>query len=107
MLRVLALVLLLAGCESLTESEPWSISGLGNDVIDRPGSVERVRVTGSYPGEYQNFIIHCGTDLVVNEILGSRSESTQYAGTHLLERGCNPIEVTNSTGVAWSLTEVR
>jgi hypothetical protein len=110
----LGLVLALATCDSITGSDdPWTVSGIGNNVLDRPSSVERIRVTGSYAGEYQNFIVECGRrgeenwDLVVNEILGTRSESTQYDGTHLLARGCNPIIVNNSNGVAWSLTEVR
>lgn len=108
---VAVLLLTLAACESSTEpeelGEPWVVSGLGNDVLDRPASVGRVRITGAYSGEGSNFIVWCGTDLLVNEIIGTRYESTTYAGTHQVEPGCNPIKIENSTGVAWSLTEVR
>lgn len=110
----LTLCLLLAACDSITGGgELWTASGTGNSVLDRPSDVERVRVTGSYSGRYQNFVVECGRpaddnwDLVVNEILGVEAESTQYDGTHLLERGCSPFVINNSTGVAWTLTEVR
>lgn len=84
----------------------WSVAGTGNDVLAKPLSVAVVRITGSFAGTGSNFIIWCGSSLLVNEIIGTRYPSTSYSGTHATPN-CTQIEVRNSTGVAWTMTEVR
>jgi hypothetical protein len=81
-------------------------SGTGNDVIDKPSFVQRLRITGSFSGPSQNFIVWCGTNLLVNEIIGTNRTPTSYSGTHVASN-CTPLEIRNSAGVSWTLTEVR
>ena len=45
--------------------------GIGNTVFDKPFAVERVRVKAFYPGHAENFIVYCGGDLLINELLGT------------------------------------
>ena len=110
---LLALALVACGDSVTGNDDPWEVMGTGNDVIDRPSHVERVRITGSYSGTYQNFVVECGQfeddhwDLLVNVILGTDAESTQYEGTHLLEPGCDPFVIHYSEGVAWTITKVQ
>jgi hypothetical protein len=82
------------------------MSGAGNTVLDMPTRVARVRITGSFTGRSTNFIIKIGGRLIVNELLGTSWPSTTYDGTHLTGGG-GVTEITNSSGVAWSFTEVR
>lgn len=107
-LAVLSLGVAACGDSSPTlPDEIWTTSGAGNDVFDRPSHVERVEITGTFTGSSSNFIVHCGTQLVVNELLGTSFGPTEYSGTHLLDAGCNPIEITNSSEVSWTFEEVR
>ena len=85
--------------------EPWSRSGTGDDVFDYPSRITRVRITGSYDGRGQNFIVRCGNDLLVNVIIGTGRDSTRYTGTHSLSRCHGPFEITGSNGVRWTITE--
>jgi hypothetical protein len=87
-------------------AQPWTRNGIGDEVFDRPASVDQVLVMGSYSGSSSNFVVRCGDDVVVNELLGTAWQSMQYSGTHLLEAGCNPIQIEGSTGVEWSVAEV-
>lgn len=83
------------------------MTGTGNTVFDRPADVERVDIRGTFNGQGSNFIIWCGSQLVLNELLGTLWGPTTYSGRHQLERRCNPIRIENSTAVAWTFTEVR
>lgn len=91
---------------TLERAAPFSRSGQGNDVFDKPAYVTRVRITGRFDGGGQNFIMWCGNSLLVNEILGTRWPATSYEGVHATSN-CTQIRVENSTGVQWSMTEVR
>jgi outer membrane lipoprotein SlyB len=84
---------------------PFSRSGVGNTVFDMPTSVSRVRITGFYESCSSNFIIRIGGRLVVNELLGRCWDSTRYDGTHLTSGGV--VEITNSSGVQWTFTQVQ
>lgn len=87
--------------------EPFTRSGVGNTVFDMPTDISRVRITGSYGGSCENFIMRVGGRLAVNEILGTCSIASgrNYEGTHLVSGGV--VEVTSSNGVSWSITELR
>ena len=91
---------------SLQRGPLWEMRGSGNTVFDKPAYVTRVRITGRFEGTGQNFVIWCGRDLLVNEILGTRWPSTSYDGTHATPN-CTEVRVENSTGVQWSMAEVR
>jgi len=80
-------------------------SGSGDTVFDMPTTVARVRITGTYTGTSSNFIVRIAGALVVNELLGTSWGLTSFEGTYLTSGGV--VAITNSTGVAWTFTEVR
>jgi hypothetical protein len=96
-----------SGGVTIRVSAPWTKTGSGNSVFDMPTYVSRVRITGTYTGYGSNFIVRIAGRTVVNEILGQTSIGIgpQYDGTHLTNGGT--VEITNSSGVAWSFTQVR
>lgn len=106
---VLALALLVGSCGGSSPSAPsrplFQKSGIGDDVFDMPTDVTRVKITGQYSGSGSNFVVWVGGQLKVNEILGTDWPSTTYSGTLAVTGGETRIE--NSSGVAWSFTEVR
>ena len=73
-------------------------------VFDMPTYVSRVRVVGTYTGYSSNFIVHVGGRLLVNELLGTGWGTTRYDGTLLTTGGV--VEITHSSGVSWSFTQV-
>jgi hypothetical protein len=83
----------------------WSRSGVGDMVFDMPTTVSRVRIVGTYTGYSSNFIVWVGHDLLVNELLGTGWGPTRYDGTLLTTGGVT--QITHSSGVSWSFTEVR
>lgn len=87
----------------------FSRSGTGANVFDMPTYIRRVRVTGTYTGRCENFVIWIGGRLVVNEILGTCSvaDSRNYNGTHELQGTTGVVRVEQSTAIAWTITEVR
>jgi hypothetical protein len=112
--RALLAVVLLAFVACGGSSSPsapsrpaFTRSGTGNAAFDMPTDVARIRVTGTYTGHSSNFIIWVNNQLIVNELLGTGWPSTSYSGTHQLPAGGGVTRVENSTGVAWTITEVR
>ncbi len=85
----------------------FTASGSGDNVFDMPTSVARVKVTADYSGFVSNFIVKIAGRLVVNEIVGTSgiAVGTHFEGTYATTGG--QVEITNSTGVAWTFTEVR
>jgi len=87
----------------------WSATGTGDSVLDMPGDVRRVRIIGTYNGHSSNFIVKIAGRLIVNEIIGTDTPFTigpRYQGDHLLTSG-GVVQITNSSGVAWSFEELR
>jgi hypothetical protein len=85
----------------------WERSGTGADVFDMPTYIRRVRITGTYSGSCENFIIRVGGSTVVNVILGTCSvaDARNYEGVHAVTGG--QVEVRSSIGINWRFTEVR
>lgn len=83
----------------------WERSGSGNTVFDMPTAISRVRIVGTYRSNSSNFIVRVGGRLVVNELLGRSWGQERYEGVHQVSGGV--VEITNSSGVEWSFTEVR
>jgi hypothetical protein len=83
----------------------WSRNGSGDTVFDMPTYISRVRIIGTYTGYTSNFIVWVGSDLLVNELLGTGWGVTRYEGVLLTHGGV--VQVKNSSGVSWSFTEVR
>jgi hypothetical protein len=103
----------------------FSASGSGNTVLDIPDAVLRMRITGSYTANSSNFVIWigprnvacgvviaAGCHLLVNELLGTAWGQTFYDATVLTGSGgssstTDSLTVQLSSGVSWTLTEVR
>lgn len=81
-------------------------SGVGDTVFDTPVDVARVRIIGTYTGNSSNFVVRIGGRLIVNELLGRSWSMTTYDGT-LLTGGGGTVAITLSSGVSWSIQEIR
>lgn len=93
---------------TLLPSALFSRSGVGDNVFDVPTYITRVRVTASYSGSSQNFILYIAGRLLVNVILGtctSVCDGRTFDGTYVAAGGLG--QIVSSTGVAWTVTEVR
>ena len=84
----------------------FTISGSGDNVFDMPTTVTRVKITGDYASRSTNFIVKIGGRLVVNELLGTAwPNGPHFEGTYVTTGGVT--EITDSSGVLWTFTEVR
>jgi hypothetical protein len=90
---------------SLLPAVAWSNTGRGNTVFDMPTYIRRVRITADYGDRGSNFIVKIGGRLVVNELVGTRWNQPHYEGIHAVTGGA--VEITDSSGIAWSFLEVR
>lgn len=93
---------------TLTPTPIFTFSGVGDSVFTLPATVSRVRITARYTGSSSNFIVRIGGALVVNVIIGTSAifgGNTTFDGTYLTAGGT--VAITNSSGVAWTFTEVR
>lgn len=79
-------------------------SGRGDDVFKLPPDPGPIHIHASYAGDGSNFIVHLDGRAWINEILGTRWDSTVYDGT-LLPHGGTTVEITDSSGVSWSFAE--
>lgn len=97
----------MTGRGSLSGVPIFSRSGSGDTVFDMPTYIRRVRIQGNFGGRCQNFAVKIGGDLLVNEILGTCSIAIgrSYDGTHTTTGGV--VEITISSGVNWTISEVR
>jgi hypothetical protein len=94
---------------ALLPSALFTQSGVGDNVFTVPGYVTKVRIDGSYQGSCQNFIVKAGTSLLVNIIIGTCSVAdthSPFSGTYVITPG-SQVQITSSTGIAWTFTEVR
>ena len=86
--------------------EPFTRSGVGNTVFDMPtGNGLRMKITGDYTGNSENFVVYIGGRLVVNELVGTHWNQTHHEGIYLTNGGV--VEIKLSSGVRWSLQEQR
>ena len=77
----------------------------GDTVCDMSSDVVPAHIVGTYTGYSSNFIVRIGGRLIVNELLGTGWGTTRYEGTLLTGGGV--VEITNSSGVSWSVEEGR
>lgn len=86
----------------------YSRSGSGDTVFDgMPAYVTRVKVVGVYTQRSSNFIVRVNGRLIVNELLGTSWGTTRYEGILSLPSGPGTVEITNSSGVTWTIEESR
>jgi hypothetical protein len=96
---------------SLLPAQIFQQSGSGDNVFTVPSHVTRIRVDASYPGSCQNFIVRISSQTLslINIIIGTCSVAdtrSPFSGTYAIQNG-GTVTITNSTGVAWTFTEVR
>jgi hypothetical protein len=99
---------------ALLPSAVFSRSGSGDNDVDVPSHVSRVRVDANYPGSCQRFMLQNvppigPTQFLVNVIIGTCSAAdtrSPFTGTYPITGGGN-IEIVSSTDVAWIVAEVR
>ena len=84
----------------------YTKTGTGDNVFDIPSYVTRVKITGDYSGNSSNFIVYIAGKLVVNELVGRGWGQTHFEGTYLIAGG-GVAQVQLSSGVSWTVTEVR
>lgn len=86
----------------------YSKSGVGDSVFDIPTYVTRLRITAAPASSCQNFVVRVAGKLIVNVILGTCSvaDSRMHDGTYAITAG-GTAEITISSGVSWTVTEVR
>ncbi len=80
-------------------------SGTGNMVFTMPTSVSRIHIVGAYPGASSNFVVSIGGQNVINEMIGTSQTPMVSDGVYLTTGGL--VQITLSSGVAWTFTEVR
>lgn len=86
----------------------WRRSGTGEQHLDMPRCVDRVRITGRYAGPYAGFRVEIWEISVVNELLGTVSGKLTYDVVHETHGG--PVSISGSSGsdaVAWALEQIR
>lgn len=96
----------------------FTFAGAGNTVFSAPTYLTKFRIVADYPGNTTNFIMYtgpsgsaCGSGgagchLIVNELMGRDWNETHYDATVLLS-GLPQFNTVLSSGVTWSVTEVR
>ena len=88
-----------------TSTELFTKSGSGDTVFDIPARVTRIRVQGTFTGATSNFIVKVAGSNIVNVIIGTSKNPAAFDGTYVLVGG-GTVEITSSTGVSWTFTEV-
>jgi hypothetical protein len=81
----------------------FTAAGIGDMAFSMPERVARYRVRASYSGTAQNFILTVGGRSVVNVVLGSSRNVTQFENVVQVAGGT--AAVSSSTGVSWSISE--
>jgi hypothetical protein len=91
----------------------FGLTGVGNATFDLPQDATRLRIIGTYNDSSANFIVHIASRLVVNELVGTAWKQPRYEGDHAVPAECGSptasrcvVEITNSSGVAWSFEEL-
>lgn len=97
----------------------FTMNGVGNNVVNVPASVTKLRIIGTYTASSSNFVVWigpagsaCGVvansncHLLVNELLGTSWGQTVFDGVQQTGGG-TVLSVQFSSGVSWSITEVR
>jgi hypothetical protein len=80
-------------------------SGSGDTVFDIPARVTRIRIQGTFTGVSSNFFVDIAGKSVVIETIGTSQNPVAFDATYLLTGG-GTVEITSSSGVAWTFTEV-
>lgn len=92
------------GCAAT--STLYKKEGVGDTVFELPACVTRIRIQATFNGNSSNFIVDIDGKSKVNKLIGTFWPSVNFDGTYLLTGG-GTVEITSSSGVTWTFTEVR
>jgi hypothetical protein len=81
-------------------------TGSGDTVFNLPTRVTRIHVEGTFAGASSNFIVKVAGSNIVNEIIGTSRNPVAFAGDYVLAGG-GTVEITSSSGVSWTFTEIQ
>lgn len=101
-------------CGDVGSPAGWTRSGTGPDYFTKPASAVRVRITSSYSGSSENFVVWCegpggSRALIVNEIVGTLFDNNGTDGVYRMRtrsEPCTKVEVQHSVGVRWSFRQL-
>lgn len=82
----------------------FSKVGSGADVFLLPARASRYRVTGTFTGTTENFVVFADDRLLINSIIGTSSIPESFDGTYSLPASAR-IEIRDADGVSWTFTE--
>ena len=102
------------------QSPVWVREGSGPVILNLPARISRIRIEGTYTGDFQWFEVWCGTALnlggvIVDEALGTDWDTigTRYSGVHSTLRlyngrgePCREITIPRSLAIDWKISEV-
>ncbi|MCY3842717.1 MAG: hypothetical protein OXH69_04165 [Acidobacteria bacterium] len=94
-------------CADTTEvpGRLWTIGGVGPDYFAKPADAVRVRIKSGFHGSSDSFIVYCGENLIVNELVGTDWGNTGTDGYYrMLERSgdpCTEVRVGAGQDVTW------
>ena len=91
---------------STNPTSGYSKSGTGDDVFELPARSMKIRVQAETSGSTSTFFVDVAGKSLIIEIIGSSQTPTAFDGTYLLQNG-GVVEITKSSGVKWSFTEVQ
>ena len=92
--------------EPAPPAQGFTKSGSGNLVFNLPARSARYRIQATYSAASSNFIVYVAGSLVVNEIIGTSRNPSSFDGAFSLPSQ-GRVEIQGSSGVAWTITEVR
>jgi hypothetical protein len=85
----------------VAETAPiFRASGVGDNTIEVPSYVTKIRIRASYSGSGANFYVQINGQLVVAKLLGTVWSSTTYDGQHPITAG-GLVRILQSNGVSW------
>ena len=90
---------------SITPTGGFTKTGTGDAVFTIPADVTRIRIQGAYAGDSSSFIVWVGDSLPVNKTIGTSQSPSTFDGTYLATGG-DTVEIKNSNGVNWTITQV-
>jgi hypothetical protein len=90
---------------SVTPAGGFAKSGTGDTVFTIPADVTRIRIQGNYEGYVSNFFVKVADTSLVIATIGTSKSPTFFDGTYLVTGG-STVEISNSNGVNWTITQV-
>ena len=88
------------------KSAGYTKTGTGDNVFELPARSIKIRVQAEFAGTSSLFFVDVAGKSLIIELIGSSQTPAAFDGTYLLQNG-GIVEITKSSGVSWSFTEVH